>query len=157
MEALQASTGPPAALANPPPVGRVTPCAPRLPPAGTGYTQRPLANPVAQMAIPQVHPPEPCFPDSLFPPSNLVTPSPTKTTNFAPIRFDHAPARPDVYPLCSARREECRATGLPRGSRRQEAQTPSFSAYGTCRLPSAHFRGWALNVECFPPSKIATR
>jgi hypothetical protein len=66
MEALPASTGPPTAIAHPRPVGRVTPCAPRLPPAGPGFCQMPPADPVVPTAFPQVHPPEPRYPDLPF-------------------------------------------------------------------------------------------
>jgi hypothetical protein len=40
-------------------VGRVSPCAPRLRPAGSGFSQMPLANPVVPMVFPQVHLSEP--------------------------------------------------------------------------------------------------
>jgi hypothetical protein len=48
-------------IANPRLVGRVTPCAPRLKPAGTGFSQTLLANPVAQMMFPESSRPNSCF------------------------------------------------------------------------------------------------
>jgi hypothetical protein len=118
MEALQAATGPPAAIANPRSVGRVTPCAPHLQPPCTRFSQTPPANPVVPMAFPSGSPigtPHLAFATV---PSRFVTPNQSKTINFAPVPFDHDPG---PLPFCRARREECRATG---------------TAYAICPMPS---------------------
>ena len=108
MEANIASTGPPAAIVNPRRVGRVTPCAPRLQPASTGFSRMPLANPVVPIT----------FPRFIVVPSRLVAPNPTKSTNFAPAHFDHHPGCPDACPPPRrARRQEPGGRASPGTSR----------------------------------------
>jgi len=104
-------------FANPRWVGRVTPCAPRPPPVGPGFSQIQPANPV----VPMVFPPGSLIGTPHFGfatvPSRLVKPNPTKSTNFAPAHFNPDPARLDACPACRARREELgdRASpGIPR-------------------------------------------
>jgi len=111
MEALRASTGPPAALANPRPVGRVTPCAPRCNQRSLNFPRCHLPVRLSQWRSPSSPAGTPLSQFAPIP-SRFVTPNRIKSNFFAPVHFHHAPGHLDARPPTYRARRECRASGL---------------------------------------------
>ena len=138
----------------------------RAAPAATGHWIFP--DPACQSCRPNGVPPgspagTPRFKSAPVP-SRLVKPNPTKSINFAPVPFDPDPARLDACPPCSARRQECRATGTDRGRdgarRHPSLQTgradfphPAFQSVGALSRGSGSSprpQVWRPDLRCQP-------